>query len=669
MRIANMLSLLALLAMLAADVTPHPKDIRPMPSVDGKIHEEEWADAKVFTDFFTVVPKSAEKFYDSTIVYVKQSSDALYFAFKFHPRAKVIRQSLIRDVSSDEENEFFILLDLENRNENGYIFIFNFINNQRDIAVYNQRSLVFEWDWVWQSRSTVYRDPTPEQPGYIETEVRIPVDKIQNKNPKQIGIDLQMFAYKPDGSSYFYALTPESEILTVKSMYKLDIEPFEESNAPVVSAIPFLRGQKISDAPTTGTAGGDLNLAYGLHKLKGTFQTDESTLEADPFQFSLYGQSIYLQEKRPFLSKDLDIYRTPINLFYTRAIQQINWGTNYTYRSNELKAGVVLVEDETPGRTQEKRHHAVVRTNWQSGIANLGTTLMYGRNLTAHSTERVASFDALVNLPLGFRFFPQFATNTHGNAYQLSLSMPRNWAGGVYGSALYRRFGERFDASTLFNDYGTEYDEANIEIGYRSVSNRPLFPQMEFGVSYYKAATLDRSLLYQEFVSAYAYNVVLEFLTLFHRVEYNRPEKFSATGVVQHRNVLIDNNAKLVIGPHALTFGYNFGPYFGAYLRNPYANAKLIFWDRLAWDVTLNHRSYAEVEQTIVRVKLDVRVIDHLYLRSFIQKDNYRHQGLWNTLLQYEFFAGSNVYFVLNQEGQRFENGGKFFKVGYEVNL
>jgi hypothetical protein len=198
-----------------------------LPVIDGKIGDEEWRAARVFSDFHLVVPRSEEKFYDSTLVFVRQSSDALYFAFKFYPKSKVLRQSLIRDVSSDEENEFFIVLDLENRNENGYIFIFNFIDNQRDMAVYNQRSLTFEWDWVWQVKSVVYREPTETEPGYIETEVRIPVDKIQNKNREQIGIDLQLFAYKPDGSSYFYALTPQSEILTVKSTYKLDIDPFE----------------------------------------------------------------------------------------------------------------------------------------------------------------------------------------------------------------------------------------------------------------------------------------------------------------------------------------------------------------------------------------------------------------------------------------------------------
>ena len=59
------------------------------------------------------------------------------------------------------------------------------------------------------------------------------------------------------------------------------------------------------------------------HKLKATYNPDESTLEADPFSFSLYARPIFLREKRTFFSKDLDLFRTPINLFYTRAIDNI----------------------------------------------------------------------------------------------------------------------------------------------------------------------------------------------------------------------------------------------------------------------------------------------------------------------------------------------------------
>lgn len=643
-----------------------------LPVIDGKIEAEEWSGARVFDTFHTIVPKTGARQEDSTIAFLKKSSDALYFAFQFHPRSKVISQSLIRDQSSDEENEFFIVLDMENKNENGYIFIFNFINNQRDMAVYNQRNLAFEWDWVWQCRSVTYREPAEGTPGYIETEVRIPVDRIQNKNREQIGIDLQLFAYKPDGSSYFYALTPQSEILTVKSTYKLDIDPFEESLVPEVSIIPFVVGQKTQATAITGHLGGDVHLSLDKHKLKATYQTDESTLEADPFQFSLYGQSIFLQEKRPFLSKDLDIYRMPINIFYTRAIQDIQWGGNYTFRSNDLKGGLVSVQDELDtdgdGR-KERRHLTVARTNWQGSDINLGTTLLYGRNADTKAIERLASLDARVELPLGVRFQPQWITNAKGTAYQVQFAVPRDWAGGWYGSTFYRRFGYGFDVSTLFNNYGTEYHERYGEVGFRSVSNREVFSQLEVNASYYRAATLAEGFVYQEYGSLFLSNQLLENLQLAHQFEVNRPEQATASGVITHKNTLQDHSVKLILGPQAITIGYNSGPYFGSYLKNPYANARIIMWDRLAWNLTVNHRSYADVRQTITRIKLDVRLMERLYLRSFVQKDNYRKLGLWNTLLQYEFFAGSNVYLVLNQTGDRFEQTGQFFKVGYEAQL
>ncbi len=667
--------LMVIAVALSAGVSTARADISNttnLPVIDGRIDEQEWAGAKTLDHFFTIVPKTGQPNEDSTVVYVKQSSDALYFAFKFHPHSKVIRQSLIRDQSSDEENEFFIVLDLENKNQNGYIFIFNFINNQRDMAVYNQRNLTFEWDWVWQCRTVVYKEPTAEENGYIETEVRIPVDKIQNKSRDQIGIDLQLFAYKPDGSSYFYGLTPESEILTVRSTYKFDIEPFDESLTPEVSAIPIIVGQKTQGTATTGTLGGDLNLSLDKHKLKATINTDESTLEADPFQFSLYGQSIFLQEKRPFLSKDLDIYRMPITIFYTRAIQDIQWGGNYTYRSNAVKAGLVSVQDELDSDgdgKKERRHLTVARSTWQGGDLNFGTTLLYGRNSGTKAIERVVSFDGRVELPLGFRFQPQWISNTNGTAYQIQFALPRNWAGGFYGSTVYRTFGYGFDVSTLFNNYGTEYNERAVEVGYRNVSNRALFSQLEFNAEYYRAATLASGFVYQQYGALYVSNQLLENIQLAHRIEVNRPEQQTAQGIITHRNTLQDHSVKLILGAQAITFGYNFGPYFGTYLKNPYANARIILMDRFAWDITLNHRSYAAVEQTIVRVKLDVRLMERLYLRSFVQKDNYRKQGLWNTLLQYEFFAGSNVYLVLNQIGEHFEQTGQFFKVGYEVNL
>jgi hypothetical protein len=670
MRFVGLCAVVSWMLSVANGVAAGKMDGTPFPIIDGHIDENEWAGSHVFTDFHIVVPKTDEKFYDSTLVYVRQSRDALYFAFRFYPRSKVIRQSLIRDVSSNEENEFFIVLDLENRNENGYIFIFNFMGNQRDMAVYNQRSLTEEWDWVWQSRSTVIRDADESGPGHIDTEVRIPVDKIQNKNPHQIGFDLQMFAYKPDGSSYFYAMTPESEILTTKGTYKLDIEPFEESLTPDVSAIPFVLAESNQNGPTTGHTGGDLNLSLDRHKLKVTYKTDESTLEADPFQFALNRQSIFLLEKRPFFSKDLDIYRTPIPLFYTRGVQRINWGTNYTFRSNTVKSGVVLVEDEADGvNGEEVRRRAIARATINTGDATIGTTLLYGTNRTTRETERVVNVDAVANLPFNLRLTPQWATNSRGSAYLMQLARPRNWAGGWSGVASYRRFGRGFDLSTLYTEYGTEYDQVYLESSYRNVSNRPLFSQLEFTANYSRSRTLDATFMHQNSAGLDISYLLTENMFVTHRFETNRPNDLHDNEIVTRKNFLQYHSIRFILGPQAITFGYTAGPYFGTTLSNPWFNALVILWDRLAWDVTLNHRTFAGVRQTIVRAKVDVRLIDRLYFRSFIQRDSFTRQGLWNSLLQYEFFAGSNVYLVFDQEGERFERSGKTFKVGYEIDL
>ena len=92
---------------LAGDDKTSPNESSAL-QIDGKINDSEWKGSKVFTDFYMMIPKSDKKDYDSTIAYIKQDNDAIYIAIKYWPRGKIIKQSLTRDRSTDEENEFFI---------------------------------------------------------------------------------------------------------------------------------------------------------------------------------------------------------------------------------------------------------------------------------------------------------------------------------------------------------------------------------------------------------------------------------------------------------------------------------------------------------------------------------------------------------------------------------
>jgi hypothetical protein len=650
-------------------------ELSKMPDIDGKIDDDEWKDARVFTNFYITVPKSNDKYYDSAIVYIKQSKDALYFAFKFWPKGKVISKSFTRDQSTDEENEFFILLDLENKHDNGYFFSFSFLNNQRDAIIFNQKSMSSEWDWVWQCKSTIYREAKDGKPGYIESEIKIPVDKLQNKNKKTIGIDIQMFAYKPDGTSYFYSIIPESQLLSLRSTYQLDIFPFDEKVNLNFDVSPFVVSNKTNGSNVQAIVGGDLNASLDNHRLKATINTDQSTLEADPYRFTFYNRPVFLSEKRPFFSKDLDIYRTPISLFYTRSIDSIKYGANYTYRSDKLKAGMMFVRE--PKDTTFKDYF-VARPNLTMKDFNLGGLFIFTNDGRTNVQEHIASIDGFYRVPNSrLRFFGQFATNVgdkiNGQAFQIYNYYDYNPGGGPFYDLSYNRINKDFQTSTSFNSQigaPNDFDEVSLSGGYLWKYNRKYISEVNWSGGYYRLRQLSTDFWYQEKGYTELFYRLSDIINLDHYLEYNRPDDFDANGnTFKRNNVDFSNNLKILIGRSALNIGYEWGPYFGSYIRHPYTNLDFVFFDRINLQFAYDYRAVQDIRQSIFSAKLNWRVMPRLFLRSFYQEDTYNQLALWNTLLQYEFFAGSNIYLVMNLVGEKLQNTVWYFKIGYDFNL
>lgn len=664
-----------LLFFTVKTIAQNTKSNNKYPTIDGKIEDAEWKDAKIFNTFHIIVPKTDEKYYDSTIVYIKQSSDALYFGFKFWPKGKVISKSFTRDRSTDEENEFFILLDLENKNQNGYYFSFSFLNNQRDALVYNVKNMSHEWDWVWECKSIIYSEASDGKSGYIESEVKIPVDKLQNKNQKQIGIDVQLFAYKPDGTQYFYSINKNSELMTLKGTYKLDITPFDEKINLKFDVMPFVVSNKSNGKDYQAIFGGDLNTTLDKHKLKLTYNTDQSTLEADPYTFTFYNRPVFLSEKRPFFSKDLDIFDTPISLFYTRSIDSIKYGGNYTYRSDKFKAGTIFVR-EPKGSTF--KDYLVTRPNFNFRDFNVGSMFVYTNDGRTDLSEYVLSFDGFYRVPLTrLRFMGQAVTNLgnnkNGKAYQLYHYYEYNQSGGLYYDLSYNHVNKDFQSSTSFNSQiGSlnDFEDYNISGGYQWNINRKYFSNINADGGFYLGRQLTTNIIYQKKFFGEINYKLNDILSLYHYVEYNQPDDLDAEGnPVKRNNFDYNSNIKILIGANAINLGYECGPYFGGFIKHPYASADMVFFDKVNLQFVYHYRDVQEIKQNIYRVKLNYQILPKLYLRSFFQEDTYNDIALWNTLLQYEFFAGSNVYLVLNLEGEKLQNTIRYFKIGYNFNL
>ncbi|MDD5361950.1 MAG: hypothetical protein PHN88_07435 [Ignavibacteria bacterium] len=643
------------------------------PIIDGKINSAEWAGAKVFTNFYMMIPRSDSKDYDSTIVYLKQSKDAIYLAFKYYPKGKIIAKSLVRDRSTEEENEFFVLLDLENKRQNGYIFIFNFGDNQRDISVYNQRSQSSEWDWVWESKTTVYQLPENGKPGYIETELKIPVDRLQNKNTKQIGIDFQMFAYRPDGTYYYYSLMPDSELLSLKSMYKLDITPFNERVKVDFNATPYIVGNKFNDSSYKAQIGGEFNVSIDKHKLKATINTDESTLEADPYYFSLYNRPTYLTEKRTFFSKDLDIYRSPISLFYTRSIQNIDYGFNYTFRSDKLKTGAMFVQDDV-NKTGNKRQIFVARPNYVSSDFSVGSFLLLSNDKSIGRKEKVLSIDGQYRFPRNpVRVQGQYASNFEGNAFELYSYYQFDNSGGPFADLMYRKIDKNFTAPTFINTsvgIPNDYDEIMISGGYYWNKVRKYLPEINISGEYYRNKQLSNGFMIQDRYTGNLSVKIIGPISYSLYFEYNRPNDYDSEGnIIKRNNYLNDNYLKYVFGNNAVYAGYTHGPYFGTYLKNPYFGFNYYLFEIIAINTDVNFYRMFGQDRTIINTRLDYRALKKLYLRAFFQKDTQTKNALLNGMVQYEFFAGSNIYLVLNLIGDNLQHTSRYSKIGYEFNF
>lgn len=656
------------------------------PAVDGKLDNLEWAGAKVFTNFYKFIPKSEDTSYDSTIVYIKQTKDAIFFGFDYFPKGKIISKSLVRDRSTEDENEFFILLDLENEHQNGYFFSFSFLNNQRDAIIYNQRNQSSEWDWVWDVKSKIISEPKDGMPGHIQTEVRIPVDKLQNKNKKQIGVDVQMFSYTEDGNYYYYSLVPDSQLLSLKTTYPLDlVTPFDEKLNLNFNVIPFAVGQTFNTGAPKDTLiyGGDINVSLDKHKLKATFNPDESTLEADPFRFNLYAQPIFLQEKRSFFSRDLDLFRTPINLFYTRAIDDIRYGANYSYRSDKLKAGVVLVDDTN--EDDERRRFFVARPNMNFRDLNVGAMFINSKNYSTEYNENILSLDGSYRFPDNpVRLQVQLVNSatslpgksSRGTAYNLYAYYQYNDAGGPYADVSYNRVNPGFFASTYFN-FNTalpnNYDGMNFSGGYNFVYDRKYFSDFNFSGGFYKLSTLETDANYpsgfnlQKYWYVSSNYKVAEWLRFNQYFEYNLPDALVDNNEIKtFVNTAQSYNANFYLGPNFLSLGYYFGPYFGSTYQNPAISGNIFLFERLALNASINFYTYAGEKRTIINTGLNWKVLPKFFIRSYFQRDNISDQALWNSIFQYEFFAGSSAYVVINMDGDQLQYVAKYFKIGYD---
>jgi len=323
--------LLLSLVLLAATGLPafaqHPpvrvvRLARPI-NVDGQLDEDVWQNGTAISSFTQRDPDQGQPPRQRTEVRLAYDDDALYVAARLYDTApdSVVARLSRRDDDPGSDS-FGILLDPYRDKRTGYYFTVTAAGVLLDGVLMNDGWDDSSWDGVWQARAR--RDTQ----GW-SAEMKIPFSQLRFvAGPGMVwGVNFQRWVnryseqdalvYTPRGQSGYVSRFPELHGLDdLKTGRHVELTPYVTSKN---ENLTFDNGSLDEFAPTdpfhggwksTPAVGADLRMSVGSKlTMNATVNPDFGQVEIDPAVVNLTDVESFFQEKRPFFTEGVSVFR------------------------------------------------------------------------------------------------------------------------------------------------------------------------------------------------------------------------------------------------------------------------------------------------------------------------------------------------------------------------
>ncbi len=313
------------------------------PIIDGDLNDPCWSQCKPYGNFTQAQPNMESPATESTLCYLAYDSDNLYFAakcFDSEPDKVIANLKRREDIGGDDAIE--LNLDTYNEQRSSYTFDINPLGIQSDgIKIVNGSD--DSWDGVWMSSGKRTNFGWQVEAAIPFKTLRFPQKKdqiwrvqfyrlIQRKNEADSYVPLR----KTDNND-LERTAPLIGINSIGQDLLLDIKPYLTNN--------YSKFAGVRDANKIDF-GADVK--YGLSSnlvVDATINPDFGQVEADIDYVNLSPYKLYLQEKRPFFLERTDIFTTPFYLFYSRKIENPDIGVRATGKEGKYGFGVLYARD------------------------------------------------------------------------------------------------------------------------------------------------------------------------------------------------------------------------------------------------------------------------------------------------------------------------------------
>ena len=410
--------------------------VEEKPVIDGRLDESVWELADPVSSFVQLEPIQGEPASNPTFARVLYDDDCLYVgitALKTDMDALAVTATR-RDSRMFSDDFVQVELDTYQDCRNCYVFALNALGTQVDGRVANEGSnadrggTAFAWDCDWQGKAWRGEDRWTAEFAIPFSELRFP-----KQESATWGINFRRNDESQEEESSWSDLGNNDwavsrfgnlrglNTLSLNTQRSLEFKPYAT-----------VKPQSLDDADSIDTdadMGVDLRYPFSNFTLDFTINPDFAQIEADPDHVNLSDIPERFPEKRPFFQEGAELFQMPVELFYSRRVEDLIVGGKAVGKSGPYSFAVVDAQAR-PEDTEEddtESNYAVARVTRDIGSQSSVGFLVVNKQ-SPDFYDRAISTDFRLDLPSDTRVTGQAALNwnkEHPSSHGLVLDVSR----------------------------------------------------------------------------------------------------------------------------------------------------------------------------------------------------------------------------------------------------
>jgi len=481
------------------------------PVIDGKLDEQCWQKASKISDFVQSEPEEGKKASEKTIVYLLYDEKKLYVGFEcWQSDIKKLQASATRRDShffNDDYVELF--LDTFHDKRNCYSFALNLLGTQNDARIANEGSNQHghggdnSWDCGWEGQSDRSEDKWTAEFAIPFCELRF-----ENKPNSVWGINFMRNIESLEEEDSWSKIGRERfKVSKYGTLVDLPVSELVTTRPLELKPYVTVKPQKTSEwnvfEKERGDIGLDIRYPFSKITLDMTLNPDFAQVEADPSRINLSDMPMRVPEKRPFFQEGNELFRTPIEIFYTRKIESPIVGIkaagkigNYNLAILDTQTDKKVTEDEVEEMDLYSNNFLVFRlerdVGKRSSVGFLGVNRQNkdSYNRAAGIDSQIAFNDFKLSGQYAYTHSPDIGTDSDAFLTRFSGDMKE-----FFVMFSYRDIGADFEAKSGFvPDSRIDRKGGMAILHYRKEFKNTFFKEIGTGLDYERLYNHDKKL-------------------------------------------------------------------------------------------------------------------------------------------------------------------------------